>query len=115
MARADEARATLSVAAVLKKDGVHLWKILESVPFNEMIVLPDVLTGSPVDYGLQGAVRICQASVLTIPSSLESHARPEQRLYLRGDSLVLGPLHGRASGPRERASYRLGAGSLRAP
>ena len=111
LARADEARATLSVAAVLKKDGTKLRKILQSVPFNEMIVSPDVLTGGSVDYGLQGAVSISQAS------------SPSRRVFNRTLDLsnaftyVATPLSWAPymAGPSERTSCRLGGGAVRAP
>ena len=57
---ASECKATVGVAAVTKKDGEQLRKILQSVPFNTMLHSPSQLLGEELDYGLEGGTALAQ-------------------------------------------------------
>jgi len=59
---AEEARATLSVAAVEKSSGTALRKILMSIPFNEACLTPSEVMGSRCDYGLVGGAALAQVA-----------------------------------------------------
>ena len=57
----EECLSTVSVAAVAKKSGHMLRKIIMSVPFNTKTRTPSQIMGSAVDYGLLGGVALAQA------------------------------------------------------
>ena len=70
LAPKDQALATVSVAAVPKKATQVQRKILQPVPFNEMVVPPGQLLGELCEYGLEGPAAVTQMQCGATPSCL---------------------------------------------
>ena len=81
LAPAAAARATMSVAAVGKKDGHELRKILMSVPFNQMMFTPQELLGEDLDYGLDGGAAVTQMELASASVEMRSCALDLSNAY----------------------------------
>jgi hypothetical protein len=96
---ASQAKASCSVAAVKKREGTQLRKILMVVPFNTIALSVDEFMQTNVDYGLMGPAALAQLRLIS--GSLATAAADESNAF----SSVEVPFSWRAyqAGPRVRA------------